>query len=225
MTNPRVDYSGFRLSRINEPRFSHLKLLLGWVVYFALFFLTENLIPAEDCYPVHCALDDVIPFSEVFVIPYVLWYLLIIVSLAYFALYNVDNFKNLQRYIIITQLAAMAVYILFPTRQDLRPVLFERDNILTRLVGFIYSVDTNTGVCPSLHVAYSIAIASTWLRERSVSAAFKAGMTIFCLLICLSTVFIKQHSVLDGVAALPLCAFAEWWVFYRQRDGIKKPLS
>ena len=170
MKKPEVDYREFRLSRLNEERFSHLKLLWGWVVYFVLFFLTENLIPAENCYPVHIPLDDMIPFTEVFVIPYALWYLLVVWSLVYFALYNVDNFKNLQTYIIITQVFAMTAYILFPTRQDLRPEVFARDNIFTQIVGFIYSMDTNTGVCPSLHVAYSIGIASTWLREKSVSA-------------------------------------------------------
>ena len=48
-----VDYRSFRLSKVNEPQFAHLKLLLGWVGYFILFFLTENLIPAEKCTPVH----------------------------------------------------------------------------------------------------------------------------------------------------------------------------
>ena len=76
-----VDYREFRLSRINEPRFSHLKLLLGWVGYFILYFLTENLIPAERCHPVHCALDDLIPFNEFFLIFYCAWYLLVFGSL------------------------------------------------------------------------------------------------------------------------------------------------
>ena len=150
MKKPVVDYREFRLSRLNEPRFSHLKLLLGWVVYFALYFITENLIPAEKCTPVHMWLDDVIPFCEWFLLPYVFWYLLIVVSLGYFALYDVDSFKRLQTFIMITQAAAMIVYIVFPTRQDLRPEVFPRDNFLTACVGFLYRFDTNTGVCPSL---------------------------------------------------------------------------
>lgn len=220
----RMDYGGFCLDRINEPSFAHLKLLLGWIVYFVLFILTERLIPAERCVPVHCPLDDMIPFCEVFVIPYVLWYFLIIGSLAYFALYSVDSFCTLQRYIIIIQMLAVAVYILFPTRQELRPEVFARDNVFTRMIGLIYGADTNTGVCPSLHVGCSIAICSVWLREQGISAVFKAGMAMLCLSICLSTVFIKQHSVLDGLAAIPLCAAAEWWVIHRKSRKQKKPL-
>lgn len=217
MRTPEVDYRTFRLSKINDPQFRHLKLLLGWVGYFILYVLTENLIPAERCTPVHCWLDDVIPFNEFFLIFYVSWYFLIVGSLVYFLLYNVENFKNMQTYIIITQVIAMAIYIVFPSRQDLRPEVFPRDNVLTQLMGFIYTVDTNTGVCPSLHVGYSLGIASTWLREKSVPKAFRVFIVVWAAFICLSVAFVKQHSVVDIFAAIPMCAFAEWFVFHRKK--------
>ena len=143
---PQVDYRQFRLRKLSQPEFFHLTLLLGWVVYFVLYFLTENLIPAENCYPVHCIVDDWIPFCEWFVFPYILWYVYIIVTLLYMLLYNVDGFKRLSKYIIITQLTAMAIYILFPTRQDLRPEVLPRDNFPSWIVSVLYSFDTNTGV-------------------------------------------------------------------------------
>jgi hypothetical protein len=215
MKKPVVDYREFRLSRLNEPRFSHLKLLFGWVVYFVLYFLTENLIPAENCHPVHCVLDDLIPFCEWFLIPYVFWYVLIVISLGYFALYDVNSFRRLQIFLIVTQLVAMAVYILFPTRQDLRPILFERDNLLTHGVAFLYSFDTNTGVCPSLHVAYSLGIAAVWGKKRDVSPLWKGFVILSVILICLSTMFIKQHSAVDVLAAIPLSLLAGW-IAYRK---------
>lgn len=213
MRKPVVDYRKLRLNNITSPQFRHLFLLLGWVGYFLCYFLTENLIPAENCYPVWCPLDDIVPFNEWFVIPYVGWYVLIVVSLGYFALYNIENFKNLQTYIIITQVVAMVIYVLFPTRQDLRPETFPRENFLTWIMGIIYSFDTNTGVCPSLHVAYSLGIASTWLKERSASKGVKAFIVIFVVLICLSVAFTKQHSVVDIYAAIPVCLLAEALVF------------
>ncbi len=216
MKTPVVDYRTFRLSRINQPQFSHLKLLLGWVGYFVLYFLTENLIPAERCTPVHIPLDDVIPFCEWFIIPYVFWYVLIVLSLGYFLLYNIDSFKRLQTYIIITQVVAMAIYILFPTRQDLRPDIFANPNFLTDCISLLYSFDTSTGVCPSLHVAYSIGIATVWLREKGVHRGWKCFVLVAVILICLSTMFIKQHSALDFFAALPVCLLAEF-IVYRDR--------
>lgn len=209
MRKPVVDYREFRLRRLRDPEFSHLLYLLSWVGYFALYFLTENLIPAEKCYVIHSPLDDLIPFCEVFVIPYVGWYLLIVVSLLYFALYNPKSFIKLQSFIIITQVVAMTVYILFPNMQDLRPAEFPRDNIFTDIIGLLYSIDTNTNVCPSLHVGYSIGIASVWLKEKGVSKWVKAFITVFVVLVCLSTAFIKQHSVVDAFAAILMCLLAE----------------
>lgn len=213
MRKPVVDYRTFRLSKIKEPQFRHLLFLSGWVGYFALYFLTENLIPYERCYPVHSVLDDMIPFCEYFVIPYVGWYLLIVGSLIYFALYNPDNFKNMMKFIIVTQVVAMSIYILFPNRQDLRPEVFVRDNIFTDIVGLLYTLDTSTNVCPSLHVAYSIGIASTWLKEKSASKWCKIFIVSFCFLVCISVAFVKQHSVVDIFVAIPVCLLAEWIAF------------
>ena len=210
---PVVDYRTFRFSKIKEPEFRHLLYLLGWVGYFILYFLTEKLIPRERCFPVHCRLDDIIPFCEYFAIPYVGWYVLIVVSLLYFALYNTDNFKGLMKFIITTQISAMAIYIIFPTRQDLRPEVFIRDNLFTDIMRLIYAVDTSTNVCPSLHVAYSIGIASTWLKEQAASKRCKVFITVFCFLVCISVAFVKQHSVIDIFVAIPICFMAEWIAF------------
>lgn len=217
MRQPVIDYRKLRLSNIHSPQFRHLELLLGWVGYFILYMLTENLIPPENCHPIHCALDDLVPFCEWFVLFYVSWYALIVVSLGWFLLYDVDSFKKLQTYIIVTQVIAMAVYILYPSRQDMRPETFPRENFCTWLLGIIYGFDTSTGVCPSLHVGYSLGIISTWLREKQASRAWKGIVTVWCLIICISVVFVKQHSVVDIFAALPMCAFAEWFTFYRKK--------
>lgn len=217
MKKPVVDYREFRLSRLNEPRFSHLKLLGGWIVYFLAYFITENLIPIENCRVVHIGLDDIVPFCEVFVIPYTFWYLLIVGSLLYFALYNVESFGKLQKYIMITQFCAMVIYILFPNRQDLRPEVFPRDNFLTDIIAVIYAFDTNSNVCPSLHVAYSIGIASVWCREKDAAWWVKTFVVVAVVLICASTAFIKQHSVADIFAAVPVCLLAEWLLFYRKK--------
>ena len=213
MKKPVVDYREFRLSRLTDPRFNHLLLLLGWVGYFIMYFVTERFIPVTDCYVVHSPVDDMIPFCEIFVIPYVMWYVWIVATLLYFMFYNTDNFKNLMKFIIITQIVAMAVYIIFPNMQDLRPAEFERDNVFTKVVGILYTVDTNTNVCPSLHVAYSLGLASVWLKERSATPVVKVMMVVMAVLVCMSTMFIKQHSFIDFLAALPLGLLAEIIVF------------
>lgn len=215
MKKPSVNYSEFRFYKINSPEFSHLKFLLGWVGYFALYLLTENLIPHDSCHIVHAKLDDIIPFCEYFVVPYVLWYAYVALSLLYFLLYNTESFKKLSTYILLTQIIAMTVYILYPNRQDLRPDEFERSNIFTFIVGILYRFDTSTNVCPSLHVGYSVAIASVWLKEKGISSMWKIVSTVFAVLVCMSTAFIKQHSVVDIWCALIMCFVIEI-IIYRK---------
>ena len=213
MKRPMVDYRDFRFSRLGEPRFAHVKLWLTWAVYFCLFFLTENLIPAEKCHPVHCFLDDIIPFNEYFLVFYCGWYVLGFGSLVYYFFYDVQRFRELDLYIFTTQMAAMACYIFWPSRQDLRPEVFPRENVFTWIMGLIYTFDTNTGVCPSLHVAYSLAIVSVMVKDDQLKKPFKVLVTCFCLMVCLSTAFVKQHSVVDIIAALPVVLLGELLIY------------
>ena len=225
MKKPTVDYSGLRLTNLTDPRFSHTLLLLGWVGYFLVYFLTELLIPAERCIPVHCGLDDLIPFCEFFILPYVGWYGLVFGSLLYYLLYNVENFKRLQTFIMVTQAVALTIYIVLPTRQDLRPTEFVRDNFCVDIIRELYAFDTNTGVCPSLHCAYSIGIASAFLKDKEVAKWVRWLIAAFCALVCVSTTFVKQHSAVDFFAALPLCLLAEWIAFgswWKEKLKIKK---
>ena len=214
MKKPMIDYRELSLSTVREPRYRHVLLVLGWVFYFTMYFITENLIPPERCHPMHCALDDLIPFNEWFLIFYAGWYLLVFGSLLYYFLYDADKFSKLQTYIIVTQVVAMTVYVLWPSRQDLRPAVFPRENVLTAIMAFIYSFDTNTGVCPSLHVAYSMGILSVGLKDKALPRWSKILLTFVVIMICLAVCFVKQHSALDVLAALPVCLLAEYLTFH-----------
>ena len=200
------------LTAISHPSI----LLLWWLIYFALYYLTENLIPAEKCHVILCTLDERIPFCEWFAIFYVGWYGLIAFSLLYFFCFHPRSFCCLQVYIMIVQLIATAVYILYPSRQVLRPEVFPRENILTLLIGYIYRIDTPAGVFPSLHAAISIAMASVWLREKTIAPWVRLSIAAFCFWVCLSVCFVKQHSVLDVLGAIPVCAVAEYVLFCRK---------
>ena len=207
--NKPYDYRGLRLNNITSPNYRHLLLLLGWVWYLAMYALTENLIPESRCHVIHCAVDDWIPFVEYFVLAYVFWYVLVVGSLAYFLFFDVESFRGLQIFIIVTQVLAMIAYIVYPSVQYLRPTTFEHQNFCTWLLGIIYAVDTPTGVCPSLHVAYSLGIASTWLKKRDAKWGTKLFVVVAVILICMAVNFVKQHSFVDVVAAVPVCLVAE----------------
>ena len=192
-----------------SKKYRHVWFLLVWVSHLVLYAVTEKLIPYEKCVPVHLPLDDLIPFCELFVIPYVGWYALIVGSTLYMMWKSPENFKGMMTFVLIFQIIAFAIYVLFPNRQDLRPDVLPRENVLTALMQSLYTADTSTNVCPSVHVGYSIAFASAFLKEKTVKPYARLLITVFCILICLSVVFVKQHSALDIIVALPVCLLAE----------------
>ena len=215
MKQPVVDYKNLRLSNITGPEYRHVLLLAGWLGYFSLYFLTENLIPYERCHVVQCGLDELIPFCEVFVIPYVGWFFLVAGSLLYLFLYDVPNFRKLSIYIMITQAGAMLVYVFWPNIQLLRPETMPRSNVFTWVLqNVIYSFDTPTGVLPSLHAAYSIAILSVFEHRRESALWWRILLPVLVLTIIAATFFVKQHSVLDALASVPLCLIGEALIYW-----------
>ncbi|MCR4788635.1 MAG: hypothetical protein K5888_08610 [Lachnospiraceae bacterium] len=213
MKKPVVDYTKFRFSKINTPEYKHLWLILGWVWYLIMYFVTDRFIPFERCHVVHSVVDDIIPFNEYFVIAYASWYFLLVGSLLYFLLYDVKSFSDAQKFIILTQIIGIFTYIVWPSIQHLRPEVFPRDNVFTQLLGAIYSIDTPTGVCPSLHVGYSVALLSVWLKKEDRGILFKFAMTLWVGVICISVCFVKQHSFVDVWTAALMCLAIETLLF------------
>ena len=216
-----VDYRGFRLNKINLPQYRHLWLLLFWPVYWLRYPLIEAINPPERCFPIACALDEAIPFCEFFLIPYALWMCCMLAMAAYTLFYDVESFKKYSKFLILTFSASTIIYLIWPTCQNLRPETFARDNLFTKIVAVLYSIDTNTNVCPSEHVIGSIAFLAAAFHTKSLrSPGMLTAITVMALATSLSTVFLKQHSFVDVVAALPVCLIA-WWIVYGRKKQQK----
>ena len=222
----RPDYRALRLRSITEPAYRHILLLLYWPVHGLLFLLLERGGLAERYYAVECALDALIPFNEWFFLPYLFWFVYLIGALAYTFFCDVPAFRRMMRFIILTYGVTLVIYFLWPTQQLLRPETFSRDNIMTRFAAWFYAFDTNTNVCPSIHVLGAIAVSvGLWDCGRFRRTGWRLLFGALTALICLSTLFVKQHSVLDVAAAAALSALALPFISApaRRRTAGKKP--
>lgn len=199
-------YQDFKLSKLNTEKFSHVKLLFYWIIYGSFFYFVERATPNRDWNPMYCVLDDYIPFIEIFVIPYVFWFVYLIGMIVYTLLCDIPSFKRLMWFIIITYSITMFIYLVYPTSQELRPTEFERDNVFTRFLSWFYTFDTNTNVNPSIHVTGSLAVMfASWHTKRFSSLGWKIAFAAVGVLICMSTVLVKQHSIIDVITAVLLC--------------------
>ncbi len=214
-----IDYRRFRLRKLASPEFSYMNYLWYWPVFGILFYTLERFWIRDFYHPMYCGLDDLIPFCEVFLIPYLFWFVFLVGIHVYTLLWDVAAFKRLMIFIMVSYTLTIIIYALFPNCQELRPVAFERDNLFTRFMAGYYIFDTNTNVCPSLHVIGSVAVVvGAWDSRHFHSFARRFAFSVTAFFIGISTVFLKQHSILDIFAAIPVCVIACLCVrLYRKR--------
>lgn len=184
----------------------NIKLLLFWPIFGMLFFCLEKIWIREQYFSMYCFLDDIIPFCEYFVIPYMFWFVFLAGIHIYTFFFEMKSFEKLMQFIIITYSIALLIYIVFPNKQLLRPSSFENNNMLTQFMISFYRFDTNTNVCPSLHVVGSVAVMlSAWNSEKFKIYSWKIIFAIITFFISISTVFLKQHSIIDVIIAIIIC--------------------
>lgn len=123
------------------------------IFYLISFSLLEEFVKPK--FIIHCALDDVIPFCEYFVIPYLLWFVYISLVTLYLMHYDSAGFWCLAVMMFGGMTVCIILYIIFPNGLMLRSSVPDR-NIFCRMVNAIYLVDTSTNVCPSIHVLNSL---------------------------------------------------------------------
>lgn len=187
-------------------------------IYLPWFFYLEKTV-TTDFYDMHCALDDLIPFNEYFIIPYLMWFAYVL-SACVFMFFTADR-KEFIRFamMLITGMSiSLLICQLFPNGTHLRPETFRNNNIFTRQVIALYATDTSTNVFPSIHCYNSMAVHIALHRSRLLKKfpVVQFASLILCILIMLSTVFLKQHSVLDVLGAI-LLVLILYPLFYKIR--------
>ena len=195
-------------------RNKHFFLLLLWPVLLLIFFFCEQRLVPE--YYMYSRIDDHIPFVKEFVVPYIIWYFYIAFGFIYLGLTSKKDFYKLVIYMFVGMSVSYVIYILFPNAQNLRPLITEND-IFSRVIRYLYQIDTPTNVCPSLHVFNAIAVDAA-LRNCEVfrKKKFFKEISFICMLSAsASTVLIKQHSILDvfwGVVLAGVLYSAVYWI-------------
>lgn len=146
-------------------------------------------------------LDNRIPFVPGFIIPYLLWYPFIFGM--FVAFYFTDR-KVYYRSLAILCLGLLACYLIYAVFQTTIPrPSIEHQGLIYRIVGIVYKSDAPFNCFPSIHVLTShvvIKAAYQCKLKRPVQAAVFAMAWI----IIISTLFVKQHALLDIAGAILL---------------------
>lgn len=183
-------------------KYKHGWVFLYGLIYLPWFFYLEKHV-TTNFHIIHTKLDEKIPFLEIFIIPYGLWFLFIAVTVGYFFFTDTKDFYKLSAFLCIGMTFFLIFSTVYPNGQILRPTTFERNNIFVDLVKQLYRADTPTNIFPSLHVYNTIAACIAIMHSRKLKKHrwIQYSSLILGGLIILSTMFLKQHSVIDVIGA------------------------
>ena len=135
-------------------------------------------------------IDKYIPLIPLFIIPYYLYYPLLLGVLPITK--SRENFYHAVTAYLLLDSAALATFVLFPSYM-VRPEIIG-DGILEDMIRYIYKQDEGFNLLPSLHVGHSVLVTVFYYYLKP---KWFYPMLIACIFISMSTVFVKQHYIID----------------------------
>ena len=184
-------------------QYKHVLLpILYAPVYLLIFFYLEKK-PVSQIHVIEMSIDRRIPFCEYFVIPYYLWFLYVAATVVTFVFLERKDYYKLCLTLGVGMTLFLIVSYVYPNGLQLRPTTFARDNFCVSLVKAMYATDTPTNVLPSIHVFNSLTCCMAILKNKRkyFKKTTDIVTVILTILIIMSTMLLKQHSVVDVVLA------------------------
>lgn len=187
------------------PKYAYIPLitmvLMNFLVYSGSKFIT-NSFPH---YNASLLIDKLIPFLPIFISVYILAYVQWIVGYIVIAREEKNVCYQVCTAEIIAKLCCLFFFFVFPTT-IVRPLIVG-NGIWENLTRFIYSMDEPVNLFPSIHCLESWMCFRATLSLKKVSKGYKISMFIFTILVCLSTVFVKQHVFIDIIGGILVVEF------------------
>lgn len=185
-------------------------------VYTAIYFIIFSYLEAtvKPRFIIHSPIDDFIPFCEYFIVPYIMWFAYVPAVLFYLVYNDCASFWRMAKMMFVGNMLCLLIYAVFPNGVlPKNPVA--ADNIFAQMVNALYYTDTPTNVCPSIHVLDTLSAHIALSRSKFVKnmPLIKFASLVFFALVCISTVTLKQHSIIDVFASFILMFFLEKFAY------------
>jgi len=210
-------------------KYKHAWILSYAFIYLPWFlYLEKNVI--RDYYVLHTRLDDLIPFNEYFIIPYLLWFAYVAGTILFFFFTNKQDYYRLCAYLFTGMTISLLICTIFPNGTDLRTLVDPDKNFCSKLVFYLHAADTSTNIFPSIHVFNSIGVHIAVMHSESLRKKRWVCNASFILMIaiCMATVVLKQHSVVDVAGSLVMAYLLYPFVYspaYQRQKVARKALG
>lgn len=169
--------------------------LLGWLVIY--FFINRIQVDPQNRLDLATTLDTKIPFVPQLALIYFSTYLFVIQP--FILLSEARQFYwMLASFGSITVIASL-IHAIVPSKVERNEIL-ETDGLAGKMIGLFQKICKPYGNFPSMHVALSVPVVGANFMVAGPVAGSVA--TAWAILIALSTLYTKQHYILDVLAGL-----------------------
>lgn len=177
-----------------------LLLMLSVPIMGALYIIVNKL--SSTGHDVTISLDNRIPFIKIFIIPYIIWYLFIPVVFVILCMYDKKTYYKTMLVYILGYIISCTIFSLYQT--TVPRTLLTGSDIFTEIITLIRSNDKPLNCLPSLHVFTCYIMIKAIAKGNLGSIKNKVMISIISYTIILSTLFTKQHAILDVLAGILL---------------------
>lgn len=184
----------------------YLIIIVSILIQTLLYLISKSLI--NEPHILTSSFDDKIPFIIYSIIPYSLWYFLLFIIPIIFYKSDKNLFiKYILSFLLVTLLSNV-IFVIYPTT-IIRPNVMD-GNIFHSLVQLIFSIDTPVLNCfPSIHCSVCFLWILYAFNNKYINYIIKILILFLSINIILSTLFIKQHVIIDVLGGILLS-----WIVY-----------
>lgn len=201
-------------------KYKHGLIILIYAISYMICFSALEGRDDVEFHMIPTPLDEYIPFCEYFIVPYLFWFVYMFITVLFFIFINPS--KNEYYQLIFNLMTGMTIFLfisfIYPNGVNIRPPAIVRDNIFSDIVKILYRSDTSTNVFPSIHVFNSVAIHTAISQSHLLEQDrwLKWASLLLTSAIIASTIFLKQHSILDVIGGIIL-ASGTYYIFYKSK--------
>lgn len=183
-----------------KDNIKHIWIVVVYAIIAAIYGVINR--PWNKVYDMTTIFDIKMPFIKAFIVPYYSWYAFLGVGILFLLIKDKRNYYKALFSLCIGVTVCYIIFLLFQTTLT-RPEVVGQD-ILSEMVRNMYRIDNPFNCFPSIHVYTTFVLGYFILKIENINYYQKTIVITSGVSIILSTVFVKQHLILDVIAALVL---------------------
>ena len=183
------------------PSYAYLQFAITVLVHFLIFFGTKPLTANAVHHSIPVPFENAIPFAPEWVTVYTATFIFWLLGLVVCMTRERELCFRMFTGIYIAELICAVFFVAMPT-VIVRPeatggVYYDR------LLAQLYAADQPTNLFPSMHCMFAYMVFRGFMIAK-LDKPVIIGSGLFAALVCASTVFVKQHFLLDTFAGIIL---------------------